>query len=346
MKIILLLWASSVGKTSICNILKKNPEFKIANLDDFINKIEQENKENFKKILRETLNSIKNENILYTYMDKEDLFNYCHSCMLKISNITLELPSELDDDVLAFIREHIEKCSKINPEHISDIISEIIQLNSISETIYQQAFKKLSTENFYKRFFSETLEGIKQNETVVLDVVRDNHYTHKLIHKNLMKHVDILKQQNCISVFKVLVICSIKKLSQNIKKRNKNAKLTNDLYDARYGLFPFLQWSQTVMKKAENSEGNEKNIGYSLSYTSLFSIIKSHKKNNFVSEFTSLLNNLGFINLQSRVELVPKNTDVFAYDLTLHTDENQPEELAEILIKHIEEKDHTIKYEY
>lgn len=200
-RIIFLCGCSSVGKTSICNEIKKiDPSIIIDGIDAAMD--------------RHYLNLISDRALFKKHFpDKYKVLERCVE----------------EKEITSFLRGNVVKFKKtctLNDR--KEAVSKCAYIPLIEDLFFDAFHRNVAQENLFERAMALSTAG----RDVVIDAVESRDF-----------HLYKVRKVFYCPLLVTLVHCSFEKLAQHKEKRNELALKLKQPQEARYGTFPFLQFT-------------------------------------------------------------------------------------------------------
>lgn len=189
-------------------------------------------------------------------------------------------------------------------------------------------------ENVEPQMFDEAFELSRQGRSVIFDVIDIDSFARHALMRNF----------NGPQLNVALVYCPFHTLSSRMEKRNQEAKRDGNLSNQRIGVFPLMQFGSIYTQKEVNQSTLETitreqatnvfNENFD-KYTAFARKENQESRPDHVIQkekeevLQILLTNLGFTDTVDKVEIAPKNQDL--YNLLINSGSMKAEDSAKIL---------------
>lgn len=258
MKFVLLIGASSVGKSRICANLKKNHGWHVTSFDAIVDELRREIEATLSRQLKEPELAQK----LGKYMSPEEAEELSFRGNLTISRGAHQFKHGFKDDKYTGLDDVLKKEGFEEPE-----LSELSSLLHSVSRLYLD-YKGPNPEEFEERLFNSMfIAGLPDDACVVMDTIPGMNLaetTHIL--ELFQKRAELYQDQHPdlqVEAITIMVYCPPEILNERILKRNQEAKINNN-GDER-GLFALTQLSALMESKTpapdQASLGKVSNIG-------------------------------------------------------------------------------------
>lgn len=262
MRVVLLMGASSVGKSTLCEELIKTHHWKSSSLDEA--SLLMERKSDLIKLKPELQEAVRSSNLL-GLMSEHEILTLCVRGQLNISQGNHVITGH------QFSNPELPGLETV----LANAGFEERKLESLSTTLRKVADigKDMPIYMLYDDVFS--LEN--ENETVVVDIFPTAISVLPALEdfqeraaKFQAAHPDIH-----LSAHTVLAYCPPQFLSRRIQERNQRAEQEGNLDNKRVGVFPFNQLATVLTAAPQTASATPQ---YSLTTDELFDIAKKHGK--------------------------------------------------------------------
>lgn len=251
MKIVLLIGASSVGKSSICAELKDKHQWNVLSFDEVARRVR---KPEYLELFKE----------LSLLMTDSEIFQLCHKNSLTISSEKHCVETyEFADPSLPDLENLLKRAGF--DEH---------QIVSLSGKMRTLVVSYVSYHQIMEELFKQTFQQFDDDTAVVLDVIPDRYGNANAVLEQFEKFCQKYRESHPdLSTFTALVYCLPVTLSERINKRNHEAIIQDKPHEIRKGLFPFQQLASLIT--ISNQDSKQPDLG-SFSKEELRGIFVAH----------------------------------------------------------------------
>ena len=330
MKVVLLLGASSTGKSTLCNELASKYHWKVADTDEFHYEAYPKATNAVKPVTDALSENCHECLVRYKLTDKIVDFAITRGLHFQDSGYELTPQSYYQEPT-----EEILKKAGVRDEDIpllADFLREVV--TNTEDLIEVMPFKGL--KQFFNYYLDHTFaQELEPNDTIILDVNPHPEFDPAKISAALDEYVKDYSndhQDQSIELFKVIAYCPPQILSERLQQREESGYEGN----TGKGLFSFEQLSLLVTALPDEYEGSD--IIDKLSPGDIGRIVEKHVERASVDVeiFTKARHYLAKefgIHDDKPVKLVPNKK--FSCDAIVDTSKHDAATLAKNLVKRI-----------
>lgn len=310
--IILLYGSSTSGKTTICASLKKLiHNLKIDGTDSAFKRLEADDYDSILNFLSEHKDQFSNLSQMQNIFTIPEICKGISNEAIKIRNKDIPLLFDLEDGAYEKVLEET-----FGEQHLIEKQA-IITLRSIAKKYLDELFIAVH-ENMFDLAINTSTQGIP----VVLDIIPHPAKTGEFMVELFRSH---LKSKNHTGKIHIaLVHCSVPRLSERMRNRNRNSLINDDSENIRDKSFPFRQYSQLFGSDDRKSE-----------YISVLKIEDAKKAIapfcRDLAEMEKIIEKIGFNNKSNKINIRAK----CEYDQIYNSDFQSSSEIAERIFKEL-----------